>query len=166
MDTTARQEQLFSRCATELRPMFWRISGAYAAAAEREDLVQEILLAIWRKLPGFEGRAKLSTWAWQVAFYTALNWNRRQRRRPATEAIDDGPEPAAAPPGPAAARLEAVYAALKHLPEGDRSLLLMALEDLSRAEMAAVLGVSENAVQVRLHRARKRLNATLKEMES
>jgi RNA polymerase sigma-70 factor (ECF subfamily) len=146
--------------------MLWRIAGAYAAAADREDLLQEMLLVIWQKLPGFAGRSKLSTWAWQVALYTALNWSRKHQRQPATEDVAQLQETVVAPTAGPQERLEVVLCALRQQSASDRALLTMALEEMPRLEMAAVLGISESAVHVRLHRARQRLQETLNQMES
>lgn len=108
------------------------------------ELVQEMLVAIWKKLPQFEARSKLSTWSWKVAFYTAMNWKRKQGRQPRTEAIEHAAS-TSLPDNPAADKLERVHSALRKLPELDRSVLLMALEEMSRKEMAENLGIRENA---------------------
>ena len=145
--------------------MLWRLSGAYASGSDRDDLVQEMLVAIWKKLPQFEARSKLSTWSWKVAFYTAMNWKRKQGRQLQTEPIEHAAS-SSLPDNPAADKLEQVYRALRKLPELDRSVLLMALEEIPRKEMADSLGIRENAVQVRLHRARRRLSEEMERMES
>lgn len=160
-----QREKQFRQCAGEFYPMLWRLSGAYASGSDRDDLVQEMLVAIWKKLPQFEGRSKLSTWSWKVAFYTAMNWKRKQGRQLQTEPIEHAAS-SSLPDNPAADKMERVYRAVRKLPELDRSVLLMALEEMSRQEMADNLGIRENAVQVRLHRARRRLNEEMERMES
>lgn len=147
-----------------LYPMLWRLSGAYTTGSDREDLIQEMLIAIWKKLPEFESRSKLTTWGWRVAFYTAMNWRRKHSRKGTDEPLEAALS-APCPDNPAADRLEQVYRALRHLSELDRTVLLMALEELPRNEMADSLGISENTLQVRLHRARRRLAKEMKGME-
>lgn len=160
-----QREIRFRQCAGEFYPMLWRLSGAYASGSDRDDLVQEMLVAIWKKLPQFEARSKLSTWSWKVAFYTAMNWKRKQGRRLQAEPLEHDLSTSLTD-NPAADKLELVYRALRKLPELDRSVLLMALEEIPRKEMADSLGIRENAVQVRLHRARRRLNEEMERMES
>lgn len=166
--TEKQRETLFAGCVQEMRGKFRRMCGAYAKPAERDDLLQEIFLTIWIRLPTFEGRSKMSTWAWQVALYTALNWRRKGRQKEVEEPLElYNPEehaselcqgsPENAEIG-AKGRLEVVYLALQRLPEMERTLLLMALEESPREEMAEVLGISLSALQSRLHRARQKLN--------
>lgn len=142
--------------------MLWRLAGGFASEVEREDLLQDILLQIWLALPRFEGNAKLSTWAYRVALFCALNWQRKERRKPRKTPLEHAPEPVTAP-GAFDERetLARVYALLHTMRETDRTVLLLALEETPRAEMAEILGISENAAQVRLHRARERLETLL-----
>jgi RNA polymerase sigma-70 factor (ECF subfamily) len=143
--------------------MLWRLAGGFAPEAEREDLLQEILVQIWLALPRFEGNAKLSTWAYRVALFCALNWQRKERRSPRKTPLEHAPEPTtAAPSFEQKETLAQVYALLRTMREADRTVLLLALEETPRAEMAEILGISENAAQVRLHRARERLENLLK----
>src|SRR4051812_448892 len=59
-----------------------KVARAYTLTAEDcQDLVQEILLQVWRSLPQFQGRASPSTWFYRVALNTALGWHRKERRR-------------------------------------------------------------------------------------
>jgi RNA polymerase sigma factor (sigma-70 family) len=64
---------------------------------DRDDLVQEILLQLWRSLPRFQGKAKESTWIYRVALNTALAWHRGEHKRRAAQeplpAIEELPEP-------------------------------------------------------------------------
>ena len=57
------------------------IARAYAPSNDHEDLLQEILLQVWRGLPKFEGRSHRGTWAYRVALNTALAWDRSARNR-------------------------------------------------------------------------------------
>lgn len=142
--------------------MLWRLTGGFARAADREDLMQEIMMRIWIALPRFERRSKLSTWAYQVGLFTAYEWARKHRREPDEAALVE--RCAEAGLGREAAdALEAVYAALRRMKELDRSILILALEETPVAEMAEILGINENAAHTRLHRARKRLGQLLKE---
>lgn len=147
-----------------------KVARAYTRAEEeRQDLVQEILLQVWRSLPGFEGRAVASTWAYRVAMNTAIDWRRREHRRrgrsrPLLEAehlTDSGPD--ASRQALDREIVERLYAAIRRLSETDAALVLLYLDDLSYRQIADVLGISESNVGVRLTRARKFLGELLKE---
>ena len=144
-------------------PALWRIAGAYARTRpDREDLYQEMLLQTWRALPSFRGDAAERTWLTRIAFNVALGAVRTRDRRPtvdapsAVDAVPDRePDPhAAADRSDARERLSA---AVRQLPEADRALVVLSLEERPHAEIADVLGLSVSNVAVRLHRARRRL---------
>jgi RNA polymerase sigma-70 factor (ECF subfamily) len=140
---------------------------AYAARrtptlTDAEDVVAEVFLVAWRRLDDVpEGDGALP-WLYGVARKTIGNQRRgRFRRRRLQERLEQTAErptqPAAAPSG-----AEPVLAVLDRLSESDRELLrLVAWEELSHAEIAAVLGISVNAVAIRLHRARAKLEQAL-----
>src|SRR5712691_6842774 len=74
--------QLVGPYRRELQVHCYRILGS---AHDAEDALQETLLAAWRGLSGFEGRASLRTWLYQVATSRCLNALRSASRRPQTE---------------------------------------------------------------------------------
>jgi RNA polymerase sigma-70 factor (ECF subfamily) len=97
----------------------------------------------------------------------ARNLYRDVKRRPENIALladFEVPDPAASPEAAAGARheLQRVLHALRQIPDADREVLLMATaEGLSHDDIGAALGLSVDAVKVRVHRARVRLNAAL-----
>ncbi len=132
-----------------------RLCGAYAArAADRDDLFQEIFLAVWRALPAFRGDASVRTWLYRIAHNVALTWQARQRRRDAQETSLS--EDAAAGSEMDLRRLE-LKRAVARMPPADRTLVLLWLEGLSAAEIEEVTGVKAATVAVRLSRIRRAL---------
>lgn len=100
----------------------------------------------------------------RVATNRALS--HRFRRPPSHDALETASEIADPAPAPdhaadAAQRFQRLLRALHALPLGARQILTLALEGLSRAEIAEVLGITENNAGVRLSRARKALQETL-----
>jgi len=146
-------------------PALRRLVASYERdAALAEDLLQEILLALVRALPGFRQDCSERTFVYRVAHNRALT-HLAARRAPLDE-IDRAahvPDPAPWPEEAAAAgqRREALLTALRSLPLRHRQVLGMALEGLSTAEVAGVLGITENNVGVRLNRARAALRSAL-----
>jgi RNA polymerase sigma-70 factor (ECF subfamily) len=140
--------------------------------AEAEDVVQEAWVRGWRHLDQFDGRSRLATWLSRIALHEALARKRRASRFASLPAPDDhdgpgadrfvatGPDPEHLAAGGELGRLLAEE--LARLPESARAVfVLRSVEELSTAETAAVLGIDEGAVKVRLHRARGRLRAAL-----
>jgi RNA polymerase sigma-70 factor (ECF subfamily) len=144
---------------------------------DARDAVQEAFLSAFRALGGFDGECQLATWLHRIAVNAALMKMRRCRRRPEASieellpTFDDtghhlnSIEPWRPEPLVALERAEvkeAVRAAIDRLPEAYRTVLLLRdIEEMSTEETARVLGVTENAVKVRLHRARQALRTLL-----
>lgn len=133
-----------------------RLCAAYAAsAADREDLFQDIFLAVWRALPAFRGDASARTWLYRIAHNVALTWQTRDRRRRTREtAMDEAVQPSASTD----LRRVALNQAIAAMTPADRTLTLLWLEGLSAAEIEDVTGVKAATVAVRLSRIRKQLS--------
>jgi RNA polymerase sigma-70 factor (ECF subfamily) len=144
---------------------------------DARDAVQEAFLSAFRSIRGFEGNSRLSTWLHRIAVNASL-MRLRTKGRDAEEAIDEmlpqfdaeghhaRPVPEWAESSEAALQRKEtkaiVRAQIDRLPEGHRTVLLLRdIEELSTEETARALGVTENAVKVRLHRARLALRTLL-----
>ena len=144
---------------------------------EARDVLQEALLAAFRAINTFAGAARLSTWLHRIVVNAAL-MRIRSRRRRREESIDgllprfdeDGHwvEPAATWDTSTDELLEReetrtmVRKAIDRLPPNYRSVLLLRdVEELDTDEAASLLGVTHNAVKIRLHRARQALRTLL-----
>jgi RNA polymerase sigma-70 factor (ECF subfamily) len=163
------RETVFRRWLTEHTGLVFKVARTFAPSdSDRDDLVQEILLQLWRSLPRFEGKAKESTWIYRVALNTALAWHRGENKRRATQTplptIEELPEPDDLVRREREELVANLYAAIRRLPKVDAALLLLYLDDLSYREMADVLGLSETNVGVKLNRARKTLAELMKEV--
>lgn len=143
-----------------------RIAGSYERdAAPREDLVQDICLALWQALPHFRGDCAERTFVYRVAHNRAVTHVLRSRRAagaPLDEAsaipdTRDDPERSAQ----ARQRQERLRDAVRALPLGLRQVIVLSLEGLNAREVSTVLGITENNVAVRLTRARQALRRLL-----
>jgi RNA polymerase sigma-70 factor (ECF subfamily) len=147
---------------------------------EAEDVLQETFLNAFRSIDRFEGRSKLSTWLYRIAYNASL-MRLRKRKQMTAFSLDQPPtamdgidlnEPrhlvdwSQVPDDQlltAEARWE-MERAIADLPETLRSaFVLRDVQGLSGAETAEVLGISVQAVKNRLHRARLRLRDRLSE---
>jgi RNA polymerase sigma-70 factor (ECF subfamily) len=126
-----------------------------------DDVVAETFLVAWRRLEHVPHDAR--PWLIGVARNVRLNLLRSARRQHAVSSRLS--ETASSPEqSETSHETDAVKAALSMLPEADREVLLLSVwDDLDRGAIAQVLGCSKPNVSVRLHRARRRLRATLAE---
>ena len=115
-----------------------------------EDLYQEIALQLWRSLDRFEGRARLDTWVYRVALNTAVDFARRGRRRDAREVSADPPETPA--PSRSLDPLVILQEFAASLGDIDRAVLVMYVDGAAQRDIGEVVGLSEGAVGVRIHR--------------
>jgi len=138
-----------------------RLAGAYELDRSlRDDLVQEILVALWRGLPGFRGDSTLSTWVYRVADNVALKHRRGRSRERARRAEYEREHGDAEDPSAGDAedpRLLTLRQRIRELPVLDRQLVVLQLEGLDREQMAAITGLSTSNVSTRLSRARAEL---------
>jgi RNA polymerase sigma-70 factor (ECF subfamily) len=134
--------------------------------AGREDLFQDVCLALWQALPRFRGECSERTFVFRVAHNRGAShaWRRRRRTmsplETAAEPRDESPTPEQA----AVTRRERadVWRAVLALPLGLRQTATLMLEGLTPREIAQVLGITENNVGVRLARARERLRSLMR----
>lgn len=152
------------RLLEQYGPAIRRLCAAYVVSpGDREDLAQEIALALWTALPRFRGESSERTWLYRIAHNVALTYVHKARRHSAPLDSGDGvleALPAADDVESQAARNERqqrLLAAVSRLPIESRRLVLLYLEGLTGAEIAAVLGISEANVNTRLSRLRKEL---------
>jgi len=170
-------EELFARYHRKVIHFAYRMTGDQARA---EEAAQETFLRIARAAFTWEPKARFTTWMYTVARRTTLNFLRDDKDDrdkvpilPGEEA-DDG-SPAIQLPGPASLNPEEMawsaeiqerfVAALQKLPEGYRSAFVLNRGDgLSYEEVAAVLGITVQAVKSRIFRAREMLLESLSEL--
>jgi RNA polymerase sigma-70 factor (ECF subfamily) len=145
---------------------------------EAEDVLQETFLSAFEAIGRFEGRAKLSTWLYRIA-YNASMMRLRERSRMTTFSLDQPPEGADDDGDHVSRELvdwstlpddlfltsearQEMDRAIEELPESLRStFVLRDIQGLSSAETAEVLGITVQAVKNRLHRARLHLRERL-----
>ncbi len=129
---------------------------------EAEDVLQQAWLDIFRHLSQFRGDAAFTTWATRIAVNAAIA---HARKRPQIAEVPDAPGGASPDDAVERAQLgKLLEASLQLLPQGHREVMVLRdVLELDTAETAECLGLTEEAVRVRLHRARAAVAATLAE---
>ena len=142
-----------------------RLAASYAReAGEREDLFQEIVVAIWKALPRFRGECSERTFIFRIAHNRGIA--HLVKRRVPTEGAPDGLDVESPGPNPEQALSRAqedqrLLDAVHRLPLGYRQVVTLTLEGLGYGEIADVLGITESNVGARLTRARQMLREWL-----
>jgi RNA polymerase sigma-70 factor (ECF subfamily) len=150
-----------------------RLVGAYERdLQERDDLMQDIALAIWRALPSFRGDSSERTFIYRIAHNRALSHRSRAMRRGTVidyaasieEVADEHTSPSTELE--LAERRSNLMRCVRRLSPLLRQAIVLSLEGLSNSEIAEVLGTTSPTVAVRLTRGRAALGTLLRERES
>jgi RNA polymerase sigma-70 factor (ECF subfamily) len=128
---------------------------------DEQDLFQEIVLQLWRSYGSYKGESKISTWMYRVALNTAITIFRKKTKSLATDELqdiqyknfvdtDDDQQ----------VQISLLYRVIKMLPNIERAIVTMYLDDLPYREIAENLGISEVNARVKMNRLKK----TIKEL--
>jgi len=152
------------RLMEQYRAALWRLANSYEAdPAAREDLFQEIALAVWEAIPGFRGESGERTWLYRIAHNVAISAAVSRKRRKSREVeLPDSDHPPSTAELPDCALLrqeqrERMLAAIRELPTIDRQIIVLHLEGLNYREIEQIAGLTEAAIATRLSRIRDRL---------
>jgi len=157
--------ELVDEWTSPLMAFFWRSTGNRQDA---EDLTAQTIERVFRAAPRYREQGSLGGWIFTIAHNRLRSFRRWQRIRPYWQRLvspqvgeagaDDGdwlPEPSETSFLEGLEAGEEVQRLLEQLPEQARTLLLLSVQQgLSHREIGAIVGLSEGAVRVRIHRAR------------
>ena len=145
------------------------IGRLMAYDSETEDVVQSTFVQVWRKIDSFRNESSLKTWITRIAITQTRNHQRSMRRwvrrlqdgwiRDSAKhtnsiSVHDGDDP----------RWELVQSAMQHLPYPDREILVLVfLQENTIQELAQAMNERPNTLEVRLHRAKRRLKQLIEE---
>jgi len=150
----------------ENRKILYKVAGAYAQdSSDRQDLVQEMVVQLWRSFNRYDAGARFSTWMYRIALNVAISWFRAETRHartfvPAGEAIL---EVAAAPAESKELEdgLRVLWQAIDGLDALDRALVVLYFDGRSHEAIADVLGISSTNVGTKINRIKTRLRRDL-----
>ena len=142
-----------------------KVAASYAwTSHDRDDLMQDIVAALWQAWPRYDPMRPFATWMYRVALNTAISQVRgeiRRRRHHVAYDVDlhDAEAPALDTEGDE--QLALLQRAMHSLDPLNRALLMLHLDERSHREIAEVLGISESNVGTKLNRRKERLRNTL-----
>lgn len=143
--------------------LIYKVCNIYCPDGEdRKDLFQEIVLQLWKGYPAFRQEAQFSTWLYRVALNTAISNYRRAIKRPQsslTEAGIDIPDPGELSFGDE--KIKLLYKAIEQLTAIEKAMILLHLDGCTYNEIAAIAGISNNNVGVKLNRIKNKLEKIL-----
>lgn len=153
------KEQQFIEVADTYKEVMAKVCWAYVGpGASFDDLYQEVLINLWQGLDSYRGDAKMSTWIYRTAINTCITWHRRNKRHSRNLPLDSiGAEPTYV-----ASTLDAdireLYSLIGRLGDIDKALITLWLDEKSYDEIAAIMGLTQANVAVKLHRIKAKLS--------
>ena len=155
----------FERIVADYGPLISRIAMSYEADPTlREDLTQQIFLAVWQALPSYRGDSSLKTFIARVAQNRSISFVTKQVRQPRLAELPERLEADTPNPEEEAIELnerEMLLAATRRLPLPQREVIILVLEGFSYPEIAEMLDIAPNALALRLSRAKAALKSML-----
>lgn len=135
-----------------------QIARRFAASGAVDDLVQDILTRLWRSYSGFRGDSKIETWVYRIALNAAMvHLSETAKVRTLHAAVSAQPAANVEKPG-CATPADILSNFLSRLGDVDASILMMYMDGLTADEISGVLGITGNAINVRINRMKQKFN--------
>lgn len=165
MTNPARQDR-FLALLDEHKKILFKVASSYCRnRADRQDLVQEMVVRLWRSFDRYDERYRFSTWMYRIALNVAISFYRSEARRsrfhvPAEDSLLEIPAEA---PGSATPDddLRLLQHFIEQLDELDRALVILYLDGTRYDTIAEVLGISETNVDTKISRIKRKLRRDL-----
>ncbi|WP_306349727.1 RNA polymerase sigma factor [Flavobacterium sp. '19STA2R22 D10 B1'] len=129
--------------------------------AQAQDMTQEVFITVWQQLPKFRNESNIGTWIFRIATNNCLRQIEKNKRNNntslPTNLAEDEKQLDIEP------QIQFLYQCIVELPEIDRIVISLELEDVKQAEIAHITGLSEANVRVKIHRIKERLTQKFKE---
>ncbi|SHG88401.1 RNA polymerase sigma-70 factor, ECF subfamily [Flavobacterium micromati] len=125
-----------------------------------QDLAQETFIIVWQKLETFRNESNIGTWIFRIASNNCLRQIEKEKRFPKSELplhITEEKHYSLEP------QIELLYKCIAELPEADRIIISLELEEVRQAEIAKIVGLSEANIRVKIHRIKEKLTQKFKE---
>ncbi|MFT4849652.1 MAG: RNA polymerase sigma-70 factor (ECF subfamily) [Sediminicola sp.] len=119
-----------------------------------KDLAQETFVKVWLQLPNFRNESSINTWIFRIAANTCLRQIEKDKRMPKSELPRQIFEDTPANNEP---RVQFLYKCISELPEIERIIISLELEELKQKEIAKIVGLSEGNVRVKIYRIKEKL---------
>ncbi len=151
------KEKQFEELVKQYKRTIYSVCYMFSRDKEEiNDLFQEILVRLWLGFDQFEHRSSVNTWVYRIALNTAINSDKRAKRRPQTVPLSTDIDPYD-PQDSSLEQVRQLYALINQLDVMDRGLVLLWLEGIGYDEIAAIMGITVANVGIKLHRIKEKL---------
>jgi RNA polymerase sigma-70 factor, ECF subfamily len=125
-----------------------------------KDLMQETFISVWQNLPSLRNEAHVGTWIFRIATNNCLRLIEKDKRGKKTDLDINLPQ---IEHDSNEGRFELLHRCIAELDETERIIISLVLEDLPQADIATIVGVSDNNIRVKIFRIREKLAKKIKD---
>ncbi len=155
-------ENLFLKVLDQNQQKLFRICSVYSKNSEdTKDLLQEVLINIWKSLPSFEAKSTIETWVYRITLNTCLRFCskhiKKQERFVSIDNISNTSVKTEAENEEQKEKLIQLRNCINILNKGDKAIISLYLEKLPYKEISNITGLTENNVAVKIKRIKKKL---------
>lgn len=125
--------------------------------ARAKDLTQEVFIKVWENLASFRNEARVSTWIYRITVNTCLLELRKKKYLKGAEAFEKLANTPTEVHTSKERQLKSMYQCINKLPKENKGIILLELEGLPQKEIAEIVGITHEALRVRIHRIKNNL---------
>lgn len=150
---------VFERIYTANYPKVMRLCMGHVNGDEAmaRELTQQTFIKVWENLSTFRAEANIATWIYRITMNTCLLHFRRSKKEKMVELNQQVAEPEPDDHTAKQRQITQLYACIDSLGLEQKSIILLELEGVPQKEIAAVMGMTHEAVRVRIHRIKNKL---------
>ncbi|GEJ45213.1 RNA polymerase sigma factor [Chryseobacterium sp. ON_d1] len=149
----------------EIYELYWqrifRLCMGYVNDTElAQDLAQETFIIVWQQLPKFRNESSVGTWIFRIASNNCLRQIEKEKKFAKADLpvnLEEKKQESIEP------QIQMLYQYISELPETDRIIISLELEEVKQAEIAHIVGLSESNIRVKIHRIKEKLTQKFKE---
>ena len=140
-----------------------KVSRVYTKVAQdRDDLINDITLELWKSFKSFNGVSKISTWIYRVAINTSMNYKRKKRNDSLFVSLNDSKKEVIFPwlaEQDNSSELEILYNCIDELNEINKAIILLYLDGNLYDEISEIMGISKTNVGTRIGRIKEQIKS-------
>jgi len=156
-------EDLFLQTIEKNRAIIYKVALLYTRSVEdRKDLMQEIILQLWKSFEKFENRSSISTWLYRVAMNTAFHHLKKDKRLQKIDSIEEIITIQDVVNNNQEELVSEMLMAIQQLNAMDKGIVILYLEDKNHKEIAKIMGITISNVGTRMQRAKLKLKEIIK----
>ena len=138
-----------------------KFSRAYTKVEQdREDLINDITLELWKSFKHFKGNSKISTWIYRVALNVSMNYKRKRKNDSLFSSISEFKKVDKFTwlvESENSSELDVIYECIDELSEINKAIILLYLDGNSHAEISEITGISKTNVGTRISRIKEQI---------